>query len=280
MATPGTPESADWLAFSRRAAEASRTALRRFPKTVQRAEKLGRGEGGDMTLAIDGAVEDAVFAELDALGVGLCAVSEERGLVEIAGGGAARIVIDPIDGSLNAKRRLPLYSLSIAVAEGDDMASVSFGYVTNFPTGEEWWAADGGGAFLDGQRLDGAADGTPLEILGVESANPRLVAAGADALAATGAHRLRMIGSIALSLCFVASARFDGMLSLRAARSVDAAAGQLIAREAGGAVAFPDAGGADPLGAGLDLDMRSRVFAGATQDILDRLLAVAPRVDS
>src|SRR4051812_24703233 len=279
MATPGTPEKADWLAFSRRAADASRTALRRFPQTAQRAEKLGRGEGGDMTLAIDGAVEDAVFAELETLGVGLCAVSEERGLVEIAGGGPARVVIDPIDGSLNAKRRLPFYSLSIAVADGDDMASVAFGYVTNFPTGEEWWASDGGRAFFAGERLRRAARGAPLGFLGCESANPKPVAAGGAALAATGAHRLRMIGSIALSLCFVASARFDGMLSLRPARSVDAAAGQLVVREAGGAVAFPDAGGADPLGAGLGLDMRSRVFAGATQGILERLLGAGARVE-
>jgi myo-inositol-1(or 4)-monophosphatase len=160
------------------------------------------------------------------------------------------------------------------------MASVSFGYVTNFPTGEEWWASSGGGACFGGEPLNGAGSDARLEILGVESANPRLVAAGADALAQTEAHRLRMIGSIALSLCFVASARFDGMLSLRPARSVDAAAGQLIVREAGGAVAFPDAGGADPLGAGLGLDMRSRVFAAATQEILDRLLAVAPRVEA
>src|SRR4051794_13922290 len=279
MATPGAPE-ADWLAFSRRAAEASRAALSHFSLASQRARKLGRGEGGDMTLAIDGAVEDAVFAELESLGVGLCAVSEERGLVEIAGGGPARVVIDPIDGSLNAKRQLPFYSLSIAVADGDDMASVSFGYVTNFPTGEEWWASKGGGAFFDGERLEAAEPDTPLEILGVESAHPWLVAAGADALAATKAHRLRMIGSIALSLCFVAGARFDGMLCLRPARSVDAAAGQLIVREAGGAVAFPDAGGADPLAAGLGLDMRSRVFAGATQEILDGLLGASPRVEA
>src|SRR4051812_32964569 len=178
MATPEAPE-ADWLAFSRRAAEASRTALEGFPLAAQRAERLGsRGEGGDMTLAIDGAVEDAVFAELESLGVGLYAVSEERGLVEIAGGGPVRVVIDPIDGSLNAKRQLPFYSLSIAVADGDDMASVSFGYVTNFPTGEEWWASRGGGAFFDGEPLSAAPPDAPLEILGVESANPRLVAAG------------------------------------------------------------------------------------------------------
>jgi myo-inositol-1(or 4)-monophosphatase len=277
MASPGAP-GADWLALSRRAAEAGRRALARFPARAQRSEEIGRGEGGDMTLAIDSAVEDAVFAELESLGVGLRAISEERGAVDIAGGGPARVVIDPIDGSLNAKRRLPLYSLSIAVAEGDDMASVSFGYVTNFPTGEEWWARRGEGAMLDGRRLQPAAAGAPLELLGVETADPRRVAAGADALAALGAHRLRMIGSIALSLCYVASARFDGMLSLRGARSVDAAAGQLIVREAGGAVAFPDADGDVPLSAGLDLEMRSRVMAGATSDILDRLLSDAPQV--
>jgi myo-inositol-1(or 4)-monophosphatase len=233
-----------------------------------------------MTLAIDAAVEDALFAELESLGVGLCAVSEERGLVEIGGGGPARVVIDPIDGSLNAKRRLPLYSLSIAVADGEDMASVVFGYVTNFPTGEEWWAYRGEGARCDGELLEPAEDGTPLEILGVESAHPLLVSAAADALAETEAHRLRMVGSIALSLCYVASARFDGMLSLRGARSVDAAAGQLIVREAGGAVCFPDAGGDDPLGAGLGLDMRSRVVAGATREILDDLVAAGRKVQA
>jgi myo-inositol-1(or 4)-monophosphatase len=277
MPSPGGTE-ADWLAFSRRAADVGRAALRRFPETAQRARKMGRGEGGDMTLAIDAAVEDVVFAELEALGVGLCVVSEERGLVEIAGGGSGRVVIDPIDGSLNAKRRLPFYSLSIAVASGEDMASVDFGYVTSFPTGEEWWAKRGEGAYLGNVRLEPAEPDTALEILGVESAHPGRVSAGAGALASTEAHRLRMIGSIALSLCFVASARFDGMLSLRPARSVDAAAGQLIVREAGGAVAFPDADGDGPLGAGLGLDMRSRVFAGATEAILETLLGAGLQV--
>src|ERR671939_2024632 len=100
MAAAG-PLEADWLGFSRRATEAGRAALSRFPELAERSRRLGRGEGGDMTLAIDGAVEDAVFEELERFGVGVCVVSEERGVVEVAGGGPVRLVIAPIEGSLN-----------------------------------------------------------------------------------------------------------------------------------------------------------------------------------
>jgi myo-inositol-1(or 4)-monophosphatase len=277
MGSAGALE-ADWLAFSRRATEASRRALAQFPERAERSRQLGRGEGGDMTLAIDGAVEDAVFAELEDFGVGVCVVSEERGVVEIAGGGPARVVIDPIDGSLNAKRRLPLYSISIAVADGDDMSAVAFGYVADLARGEEWWSRHGEGAWCNGDRIEIAPDEhARLEILGIESAHPATIAAIAEALAATDAHRLRMLGSAALSLCYVASSRFDGLISLRPLRSVDVAAGQLIVREAGGGVAFPDAG-YDGVAPGLDLDMRSLVLAGTSEAILELLVRTAEQV--
>ncbi|MDQ3935317.1 MAG: hypothetical protein M3340_11895, partial [Actinomycetota bacterium] len=94
----------------------------------------------------------------------------------------------------------------------------------------------------------------------------------ADRLAASGARRLRMIGSIALSLCYVGAMRFDAMLSLRTCRSVDAAAAQLIAREAGAVVSFPEAG---DLAAPLGLDMRSRVLAASSPELLADVAAVA-----
>ncbi len=268
---------ADWLAFSRRATEAARDALKGFPELAERSRHVGRGEGGDMTLAIDGAVEDAIFAELESLGVGVCVVSEERGVVEIAGGGPLRLVIDPIDGSLNAKRRLPLYSISIAVADGDDMSSVVFGYVADLARGEEWWAEHGDGASCNGHRIQLVPDEHSLEILGVEYTRPAAIATHADALAGTDAHRLRMLGSVALALCYVASGRFDGLISLRGLRSVDVAAGQLIAREAGAVVAFPDAG-YDGVSPGLDLDMRSSVLAATNEAILERLQVAAAKV--
>ena len=103
--------------------------------------------------------------------------------------------------------------------------------------------------------------------------HPALVAKHADALTATGAARLRALGSIALGLCYVAAGRFDGLVSLGNTRSVDCAAGQLIVREAGGAVAFPEAG-ADPLAAALDLEMRSRIVAAASSELTERLLPI------
>jgi myo-inositol-1(or 4)-monophosphatase len=110
-----------------------------------------------------------------------------------------------------------------------------------------------------------------MEVLGIESADPRWVAEAADRLAGSS-HRLRAIGSIAISLCQVASARFDGMVSLRRTRAVDAAAGHLIVREAGGVVAFPRF--ADPLAAPLDVHPHSPVVAARTEDALERLIAL------
>ena len=264
--------SADWLGASRRAAHTAREVLAGYPELAERARETGRGEGGDMTLAIDRSVEDAVLGELDALGAGATAVSEERGEVPLAGGGPAIVVVDPIDGSLNAKRRLPPYSLSIAVAERETMADVAFGYVADLSSGDEWWAKRGEGAFHAGERLELGED-ADLEILGVESARPDLVAAAGPDLEATGARRMRMIGTIAMSLCHVATARFDALVSLRPCRSVDAAAGCLLVAEAGGVVLFPDTADGR-LGASLKLAMRSRVVAARSEAVLERLGAL------
>jgi myo-inositol-1(or 4)-monophosphatase len=261
----------DWAGLCGRAGRAVEEELRGYPTTTERARETGRGVGGDQSLVIDGAAEDAVFRELEALGAPVTAVSEERGPVQVAGGGPVHVVIDPIDGSLNAKRALPMYGLSIAVSSGAAMKDVEVAYVLNLADGEEWVARRGEGATLNGKPLDPLPVDGELELLGLDSATPFLVARAAAGLEATGAHRLRALGSIALHLCHVATGRLDGMLSLAPCRSVDAAAGQLVVREAGGWVSFPDAS-EDRLGAGLDLDMRSRVFAARGEAMLDELV--------
>jgi myo-inositol-1(or 4)-monophosphatase len=276
MPSAPRPPEPDWLGVCQRAADALRDILAQAPTTRERAVETGaRGEGGDLTLEIDQAAERAVFGLLDELhdqGHRFTAVSEERGNVDYGDPGV-RVVIDPIDGSLNAKRDLPHHAISIAVADGPTMADVTFGYVYDYGPGEEWVARRGEGATLDGKRIDpGLGErrnrAGKLEVLGLESADPRWVAEVAAELPAHAA-RLRALGSIAITLCQVAAARLDGMLTIKRTRAVDAAAGQLIVREAGGHVAFP--GCADPLGAPLDVAAHSAVVAARTEATLAEL---------
>jgi myo-inositol-1(or 4)-monophosphatase len=272
----------DWLGAARAATEELRGVLAAAPTTAQRARETGtRGEGGDRTLEIDAAAEAAVFRRLEALHAGgarFGAVSEERGRVDFGydPGAPVLVVIDPLDGSKNAKRGLPHHALSLAVADGGTMADVVFGFVHDFGPDEEWVARRGEGAALNGVRLDPGAPerrvGGKLELLGIEAADPVWVRESADALAGA-AHRLRAVGAIAVSLCQVAAARLDGMVTLRRARSVDVAAGQLIVREAGGVVAFPAC--AEPLGAPLDvLEPVSPIVAARSAEGLAELAAV------
>src|ERR671936_735623 len=111
--------------------------------------------GGDETTALDAAAEDAVVARLDDAGIDFTLVSEELGRRASRDGGGWIVVLDPIDGSINAKRGIPFFSVSIAVAEGPQMGDVVFGYVCDFGTDEEWTATRGGGAQLAGRPLGG-----------------------------------------------------------------------------------------------------------------------------
>ena len=89
-------------------------------------------------------------------------------------------------------------------------------------------------------------------------------------------HRLRALGTIAVTLCQVAAARLDGMVTIMRSRAVDVAAGQLIVREGGGLVAFTSFD--EPLGAPLmEPEPVSPVVAARSPQALEALSRV-PRV--
>jgi myo-inositol-1(or 4)-monophosphatase len=282
MASIRSALDADWLGVCRRAAAGLAEILAEAPSTKERAIETGtRGSGGDRTLVIDRSAESVVLSELEALraeGYRFLALSEERGEVDY-GDRSVKVIIDPIDGSLNAKRGIPHHALSIAVASGETMADVEFAFVYDFGPSEEWWARQGEGAWLNNRQLDPSLperrgrDGR-LEVLGIESADPRWVKASIDSLEGC-AYRLRALGTIASTLCQVAAARFDGMVSLQRSRGVDAAAGQLIVREAGGVVSFPAC--EDPLAAPLDAAPTSPVIAARSIETLEELERIPAR---
>jgi myo-inositol-1(or 4)-monophosphatase len=229
----------DWLGLCRAAVEDVRSVLFELPLRSDREPVVGSGKGGDETTAIDAAAERAILARFAGLD-GLTIVSEEAGVI---GDGATFVVIDPIDGSLNAKRGIGFFALSIAVASG--------------PT-------------LGGVPLDGDRPKEQIEILAFEATLTSSVAEKAAAVVDV-AYRLRIMGSLALSLCHLAAGRIDAVCSLKPARAVDIAAAQLLVLERGLAIELPEA---PPFAtAPLDLEGRSRVVAAGTPDLCRQLAA-------
>jgi myo-inositol-1(or 4)-monophosphatase len=144
------------------------------------------------------------------------------------------------------------------------MADVEFAYVYDFGSGEEWTARRGEGAFLNGEPLDAQRPKDKIEILAFEATLTSSVAEKAAAFVGT-AYRLRIMGSLALSLSHLAAGRLDAVCSLKPYRSVDVAAGQLLVVERGLAIANADGGSFAQ--APLDLEPRSRVAAAGTDEL-------------
>jgi myo-inositol-1(or 4)-monophosphatase len=263
----GAGADTDWLQVCRDSVADVQRVLDELPTRHEREPVVGTGLGGDETTAVDKAAEDAILARLRSIH-DITVVSEEVGRL---GNGATTVVVDPIDGSLNAKRGIPYFSVSIAVADGPTMGDVHFGYVYDFGSREEWIGRRGEGATLNGAPL-AVKPKEEIEILGFEATLTESIARDAAKMVGL-AYRLRTMGSLALTLCNLAAGRLDAVCSLKGARSVDIAAAQLLVREAGLAISLFD----DPRpfeAAELDLEGRSRVAAAGT-DALCRQVADA-----
>jgi myo-inositol-1(or 4)-monophosphatase len=257
-------DSTDWLELCRACTADVTAVLADLPTRAEREPVLRTGEGGDDTTAVDAAAEAAVVARLEALDEDFVLVSEELGERVFGAGGPRRVVVDPIDGSVNAKRGIPFFALSVAVADGSTMADVEFAYVHDFGSGEEWTARRGVGAWLDGRALGDVRPKDAIELLAFEGTTTEFIAEKAHAMLGV-AGRIRVLGSLALSLCHFAAGRIDAVCSLKAARSVDIAAAQLLVREVGLPIELFEA---PPLAAApLDLGTRSRVVAAPSVEL-------------
>jgi myo-inositol-1(or 4)-monophosphatase len=248
-----------WLELCRAAVADVKAVLAAMPTREERERPVGQGKGGDVTAALDEAAESAALAHFAREDVRI--VSEEIGHT---GAGRYTLVVDPIDGSQNAERGIPYFCLCVAVAEGDTIDDVFFGYVYDFGANEEWMARRGGGAFLDGEPIRGRPK-DEIEFLSLEATRAALVYESLAVLAPL-TDRVRVMGAQALTYCHLAAGRTDAVVCLKPSRSVDFAASQLVVREAGCAIELIDT---PPLGAApLDLTARSRVVAAANLELV------------
>src|SRR5438552_2594901 len=199
------------------------------------AEVVGRGADGAPSARIDRLAEETVLRVLDYEGAALNVLSEEAGFIDR--GGKATLVLDPIDGTHNAIRGIPAYSVSLAIGH-ERLSDVQEALVRDLVSGATYYAAKGGGAFLNARPI--RVRPVDLKDL-VFSVYLGTQAAPDAARIASQARRVRVLGAASLDLCLVARGAADlyymhSKLTETKLRAVDIAGGVLIVREAGGLV--------------------------------------------
>jgi myo-inositol-1(or 4)-monophosphatase len=221
-------------------AAAVASAVQGWAGTERGREALGVGAGGDRTAMVDRVAEDAVIAACEALagdGARFLLRSEELGDRSF-GSSQPVLLVDPIDGSINAKQGLPYFCTSLALIDGEKLGDTVAGVVRNLAGGEVYSAVRGEGARLDGaplQPLTVALHEGRLPVLLLEAVSrPALIVELAPLLRRVG--RVRMMGAAALSLCQVASGAATALVSTAGMRSFDCAAALLVLRESGALV--------------------------------------------
>ena len=233
---------AAWLRCAQGMLEAGGAAVRPLAGTAAGRVPLGRGAGGDVTVRIDEAAEDAMLAVLaDSAPAPHRLVAEEAGVRETEPGALWHVVVDPVDGSLNAKRGLGIYSGVVAVADGPRMRDVCVGLIGDLARDDTFAAVRGAGVRL-AQRTAMPSLADQVEVVLFDAGKPGRQRLGMSDLTELAPNsgvemRVRLLGSQALSLCYLAAGAADILFSAVNARAVDIAAGLLIVAESGGGAA-------------------------------------------
>lgn len=243
----------------------SGTEAGRAPLTV--------GAGGDTTVELDRAGEAVVFAELATLaekGERFSVLSEEAGRRSF-GADYPLVLVDPVDGSLNAKQGVSLFGLMLAVLDGPAVEDTYAGMVMNLNTGEEWTAIRKQGAWRSGKSLQPLQRSIDrrIELLGLES-TPRSVALAQPLMAK--ASKIRILGSMALSIAFTAAGGFDVFCAPLPMRVFDMTASLLLLRETGGVAT--DIHGNSLDGLWCDLESRSSLLCAPTRALHGEALVI------
>jgi myo-inositol-1(or 4)-monophosphatase len=253
-----------WLAVFEAVGAAVRPAIAGLLGTEAGRAELGVGAGGDRTVELDRLAEEAALAELRRFAAGghPCSVlSEEAGLVDL-GAPFPLVVLDPLDGSLNAKQGLPLAAVMVSLAGGPLLGDVRIGWTQNLISGERWHAVRGAGAYRDGVRLAPLPPrGRPgrIEVLGLES-RPRELPRLQPLFDVSS--KVRLLGSMALLLAHSAAGGVEVFAVPFQARIFDMTAGVLMVDEVGGVVT--DLEGRPLRDARIGLDSRTTLLGSAS----------------
>jgi len=224
---------------------------------------IGIGADGTPTKFIDKIAEDVAIKFLKKQEPKLNILSEECGFID--NDSKYTFVLDPVDGTRNAYRGIPFYSVSLAVGR-KSISDIEYGIVKNIPTGDVFIAEKNNGAYLNNKRI------AVPEIPDKEMLSSLTLGINSDDLTINLAkdNKVRSLGSASLEMCMVAIGALDFFVVGREyMRVVDIAASTLFLREAGGFVT--NIHGKD-LDMNFNLDERSSVIASCNRDIIKNII--------
>jgi len=232
----------DALEISRAIGESVRREVLRLAGKRESDVTVGIGKDGTPTKKIDKVAEDIALDFLK--DYDLTVISEEAGVV---GEGGTVVALDPVDGTFNAVKGVPFYSISLCFSRSRFFEDSFFAYVMNLATGTEYYSINGK-SFRDGDRIR-VSGKSRIEDANVIFYYPER---------SMKIKRIRIFGCASLEICLVADGTFDAFIDVRGKRGFlrifDVAAGLFIAENAGAVVT-------DEIGKGLgkkEFSMRER----------------------
>ncbi len=232
------------------------------------------GADGEPTTTIDKELENAVISTLNKFKVGGRLLSEEIGLIELDGErNDLLFIVDPLDGTTNAKLKFPYYSLSVAVLDGD-IPIHSFIY--EYPTGSIFSADIGQGSTYNGKKIK-VSQNKDLASCQILLARPfSEKESKISKILMLNTKRTRITGCPSLDIAMVALGTFEAYIDFhfdqKCLKTHDLIAASLILDEAGGALYGADG---KKLSLSFDTSTTYNVFATNSEEVYKALLNIS-----
>ncbi len=196
---------------------------------------------GDKTLVLDQLSEDTAIEILQSSGHVYAVLTEEQGLVLPDKKPEFLTVLDPIDGSANLERGIPLCSVGISVVPYQETMTsddVEISIIDSFFTDEIYVAITGKGVTKNGEKVTPAQEKASSDlIISYDTKRPWKGEFGQSSKQVLeGVHDMRRTGSNLLDLCWTASGSLDAMIDLRGILPIVHVSGSHMVFEAGGFV--------------------------------------------
>jgi myo-inositol-1(or 4)-monophosphatase len=219
--------------------EAKRVILANLDNTKERTGDVN--PFGDKTLLLDVKAEDAILSVLSSSGIPFEILTEEKGFIKSEKKPEYLAIIDPIDGSANLERGIPLVTVGISVVPYKELMTsddAEISIIDSVFTDETYVAVAGKGVRRNGTSVKAAA---PVELKDAIISYDMKKTWDADymersLMTISSMHDIRRTASNLLDLCWVSAGFLDGLLDLRDMLPIIHLCGTHMVFEAGGFV--------------------------------------------